>query len=40
MERAAECCDPHQIPVIYGTIRLIERDTETFLAGRANRGPA
>jgi FAD/FMN-containing dehydrogenase len=32
MERAAELLRSHQIPVIYGTIRLIERDTETFLA--------
>ena len=32
MERAAERLKSHGIPVIYGTIRLIERDTETFLA--------
>ncbi|MGC4075007.1 MAG: FAD-binding oxidoreductase [Nibricoccus sp.] len=32
MKRAADLLRPSGIPVIYGTIRLIERDTETFLA--------
>ena len=32
MERAAELLRSGGIPVIYGTIRLIERDEETFLA--------
>ncbi len=32
MARAADLLRPSGIPVIYGTIRLIERDTETFLA--------
>jgi len=32
MARAAEELRPRGIPVIYGTVRLIERDTESFLA--------
>lgn len=32
MTRAAEELRPRGVPVIYGTIRLIERDTESFLA--------
>jgi hypothetical protein len=32
MARAAEELRPHGVPVIYGTVRLIERDTESFLA--------
>ena len=32
MERAAGLLRSRNIPVIYGTIRLIERDTESFLA--------
>lgn len=32
MSRAAETLRPRGVPVIYGTIRLIERDTESFLA--------
>jgi hypothetical protein len=29
---AAECLRSHGLPVIYGTIRLVERDEESFLA--------
>ncbi len=32
MARAAEDLRPRGVPVIYGTVRLIERDTESFLA--------
>lgn len=32
MARAAEELRPRGVPVIYGTVRLIERDTESFLA--------
>jgi FAD/FMN-containing dehydrogenase len=32
MDRAANCLRAAGVPVIYGTIRLIERDTETVLA--------
>ena len=32
MASAAECLRARRVPVIYGTIRLIERDTESFLA--------
>lgn len=32
MHRAAEELRPRGVPVIYGTVRLIERDEETFLA--------
>lgn len=32
MRRAAEELRPRGVPVIYGTVRLIERDTESFLA--------
>ncbi len=32
MIRAAEELRPRGVPVIYGTVRLIERDTESFLA--------
>lgn len=32
MARAAEELRPRDVPVIYGTVRLIERDTESFLA--------
>lgn len=32
MRRAADELRPRGVPVIYGTVRLIERDTESFLA--------
>ena len=40
LAQAAESLRTFKVPVIYGTVRLIERDDESFLPWARNRTPA